>query len=106
MVDKNEGPRHESLEVEVFHVDFGSSEWVTVGDVRPLVPKFRTMPGQVVRCQLADLVPVVTDGNAVLSFVHLTIKLQTRACFLFKQESFYFEGLSPECCPRHTKLVA
>lgn len=62
-MDEKEGPLNGLLDVEVFHVDFGSSEWVSVGDVKPLVAKFLSLPGQVVKCRLANLKPEVTEGK-------------------------------------------
>ena len=63
-VDENEGPLNGLLDVEVFHVDFGSSEWVSVGDVKPLVAKFLSLPGQVVKCRLANLKPEIIEGES------------------------------------------
>jgi len=62
-MDETNGPLNSLLDVEVFHVDFGSSEWVSVGDVKPLVAKFLSLPGQVVKCRLANLKPEVIEGK-------------------------------------------
>lgn len=62
-MDETNGPLNSSLDVEVFHVDFGSSEWVSVGNVKPLVAKFLSLPGQVVKCRLANLKPEVIEGK-------------------------------------------
>lgn len=61
--DEKEGHQNGVLDVQVFHIDFGSSEWVSVGDVKPLVAKFLSLPGQVVRCRLANLKPENTEGE-------------------------------------------
>lgn len=66
-VDEKEGSQHGVLDVQVFHVDFGSSEWVSVGDVKPLVAKFSSLPGQVVKCRLANLKP---EGFEALPRTH------------------------------------
>lgn len=63
-VDEKEGSQHGVLDVQVFHVDFGSSEWVSVGDVKPLVAKFSSLPGQVVKCRLANLKPEGFEGES------------------------------------------
>ena len=62
-MDETNGPLNSLLDVEVFHVDFGSSEWVSVGEVKPLVAKFLSLPGQVVKCRLANLKPEVIEGK-------------------------------------------
>lgn len=62
-VDETDEALNSLLDVEVFHVDFGSSEWVSVGDVKPLIAKFFSLPGQVVKCRLANLKPEVTAGK-------------------------------------------
>ena len=59
IVDGQEGPISGVIDVQVFHVDFGSSEWVSVNNVKPLVAKFLSLPGQVVKCRLANLKPVI-----------------------------------------------
>ena len=51
-------------DVRVFHVDFGSSEWVSVKDVKPLVAKFLSQPRQVVKCRLANLKPERLEGQS------------------------------------------
>ena len=61
-VEEKEGLENGVLDVQVFHVDFGSSEWVALGNVKPLVAKFVSLPGQVVRCRLANLKPEVLEG--------------------------------------------
>lgn len=63
-MDEKEGPLNGSMDVEVFHVDFGSSEWVSVGDVKPLVAKFLSLPGQVVKCRLSNLKPEIIEGGS------------------------------------------
>lgn len=55
---ENKGP-----EVQVFHVDFGSSEWVSPENVKPLEARFLSLPAQVVRCRLANLKPEVSEGK-------------------------------------------
>ena len=62
-MDETNGPQNSLLDVEVFHVDFGSSEWVAVGNVKPLISKFLLLPGQVVKCRLANLKPEVIKGK-------------------------------------------
>lgn len=62
-VDETNEPLNSLVDVEVFHVDFGSSEWVSIGDVKPLIAKFFSLPGQVVKCRLANLKPEVTEGK-------------------------------------------
>ena len=66
-VDEQEGTQCGVLDAQVFHVDFGSSEWVSVGDVKPLVAKFLSLPGQVVRCRLANLKPEGVEGESFIS---------------------------------------
>ena len=61
-VEEKEGLENGVLDVQVFHADFGSSEWVSLGNVKPLVAKFVSLPGQVVRCRLANLKPEVLKG--------------------------------------------
>ena len=56
-------------DVRAFHVDFGSSEWVSVKDVKPLVTKFLSQPRQVVKCRLANLKPERLEGQSD-SFLH------------------------------------
>ncbi|XP_074608990.1 uncharacterized protein LOC141863372 isoform X2 [Acropora palmata] len=58
---ENKGPEHSELEVQVFHVDFGSSEWVSPENVKPLEARFLSLPAQVVRCRLANLKPEVSE---------------------------------------------
>ena len=65
-VDEKEEPLCDVLDVQVFHVDFGSSEWVSVGDVKPLVAKFLSLPGQVVKCRLANLKPEHCKGQSFI----------------------------------------
>ena len=60
---EKEGLQHGALDVQVFHIDFGSSEWVSFADVKPLVAKFLSLPGQVVRCRLANLKPENSEGE-------------------------------------------
>lgn len=60
---ENKGPEHSELEVQVFHVDFGSSEWVSPENVKPLEARFLSLPAQVVRCRLANLKPEVSEGK-------------------------------------------
>ena len=48
-----------SAEVQVFYVDFGNTEWVSVGELRPLLAKFMQLPGQVLKCSLANIQPGV-----------------------------------------------
>ncbi|KAL9959501.1 hypothetical protein ACROYT_G032828 [Oculina patagonica] len=83
-VDEKEGPLNGLLDVEVFHVDFGSSEWVSVGNVKPLVAKFLSLPGQVVKCRLANLKPeiiedITTTSEQVASLQSTTEKTDAQA---------------------------
>ncbi|PIK38487.1 putative tudor domain-containing protein 1 isoform X1 [Apostichopus japonicus] len=41
--------------IEVFHVDYGTSDWVTRKDVRPALPQFLHLPFQAVQCRLDGL---------------------------------------------------
>lgn len=62
---ENKEPKHSDLEVQVFHVDFGSSEWVCLKNVKPLEDRFLSLPGQVLRCRLANLKPEVSEGKSI-----------------------------------------
>ena len=61
-IGDGQGPISSAHDVQVFHVDFGSSEFVSVADIKPLVAKFLTLPGQVVKCKLANLRPLIIEG--------------------------------------------
>lgn len=56
--EEKKGPHNgESVDFQVFHLDFGSSEWVSPENVKQLEARFLSLPGQVVRCRLANLKP-------------------------------------------------
>ena len=46
-------------QVEVFYIDFGDMKWVSSCEIRLLLPRFMKLPGQVVRCSLANIEPYV-----------------------------------------------
>ena len=46
-------------QVEVFYIDFGDMEWVSSSEIRLLLPRFKKLPGQVVKCSLANIEPYV-----------------------------------------------
>ncbi len=48
----------EDFVYEVLHVDFGSSEWVNIFEVRPVVEKFFDLPMETLPCSLADIAPM------------------------------------------------
>ncbi|XP_028407927.1 uncharacterized protein LOC114530556 isoform X2 [Dendronephthya gigantea] len=49
--------------VEVFYIDFGNIEQVTVGDVKELLPQFMSIPAQAIRCSLADVNPSIKQAD-------------------------------------------
>ena len=40
---------------QVFHVDYGTSEWVNKRDIKPALPQFLHLPFQAVQCRLQGL---------------------------------------------------
>ena len=50
-------------DIHVFYIDYGNCEWVSMENTRPLLPKFMILPGFAVRCRLAGVKPVVSQGN-------------------------------------------
>lgn len=63
------------LDMRVFHVDFGSSEWVSVKDVKPLVTKFLSQPRQVVKYRLANLKPEGLEDNTLMLVQKIGLQL-------------------------------
>ncbi|XP_068758689.1 uncharacterized protein [Montipora capricornis] len=55
--EKKGPPNGESVDFQVFHLDFKSSEWVSPENVKQLEARFLSLPGQVVRYRLANLKP-------------------------------------------------
>ena len=49
-------------ELEVFYIDFGDTEWISLTEVRLLLPRFMKLPSQVVRCSLANIKPFMEEG--------------------------------------------
>lgn len=49
--------------VEVFYIDFGNIEQVTVRDVKELPPQFMSIPAQAARCSLADVNPSIKQAD-------------------------------------------
>ena len=43
---------------EVFHIDFGSYEWVNHSKVRPVIDEFFELPMETLPCTLADVEPM------------------------------------------------
>ena len=52
-----------SATAEVFYVDFGDTERVSVADLRPLETQFAQLPAQVFRCSLANTQPPPESGQ-------------------------------------------
>ena len=52
-----------SANIYVCYLDYGNSEWVTMDNTRPLLPKFMILPGFAVKCRLAGVRPVTNEGK-------------------------------------------
>ena len=68
----------------MFHLDFGSSEWVSPENVKQLEARFLSLPGQVVRCRLANLKPEKSEGEAIrkkgIFLCEVTFKINSAGC--------------------------
>lgn len=74
-----------SATAEVFYVDFGNTERVSVADVRPLEAQFTQLPGQVLRCSLANTQPFLEPGESWL-------KVAKRLCVHMQSPSSVRKG--------------
>ena len=82
--EKKGPPNGESVDFQVFHLDFKSSEWVSPENVKQLEARFLSLPGQVVRYRLANLKPEKSEGEAIrkkgIFFCEVTFNINSAGC--------------------------
>ena len=54
-----------STHADVFYVDYGNSETIVLSELYPLQPKLQSVPGQAVRCGLANVQPIDEEGVCI-----------------------------------------
>ncbi|RWS07784.1 uncharacterized protein B4U79_17630 [Dinothrombium tinctorium] len=63
MNDQDANTDYKKWKILVRYIDFGNEEYVTVGDLRPLLPEFFSIPIHAIKCSLAHIRPIGEDWD-------------------------------------------
>ena len=55
--------RQQGTLAEVFYIDFGNREVISINEILPLPLRFRDTPGQAIKCCLYSVVPATQTGT-------------------------------------------